>query len=108
MINILILEDSSDMGGVQHSTLNFVKFLKNRKDVNFFIMLPGNGQLLEELILLDVFVIKLDERKRYSTAVSLFNDKIRVLNPFAFCINYIISKKIYYESLKKLNKRISM
>lgn len=87
-MNLVIIEDSVDMGGVQHSTLNFLKESKNDPDINITILLPGNGPLQAYCSQLKINYVLYPEEKKYSSSVSWFGDKLRMPNVVGLFHNY--------------------
>lgn len=47
MKRLLLLEDATEMGGVQHSTLNLLRGLQGDPEIEAFLLLPGEGSFAE-------------------------------------------------------------
>lgn len=83
MLTILIIEDSSQLGGVQHSTINFLNESINDKDVRLILLLPENGPLVEICIKLSIEYYLYERPKPISTSFYLFGTFFQFPNPYA-------------------------
>ena len=78
------------MGGVQHSTVLLAKSLNKIGIVDIKILIPEIGMMSRAC---DMFSITYDYYNRldfFSTSISLFNDKIRIINPFSYIYNLFV------------------
>ena len=78
------------MGGVQHSTILLTKSLNKIESIDVKILIPEIGKMSSEC---DMASISYDIYKRlefFSTSFSLFNDRIRIINPFSYTYNVFV------------------
>jgi len=83
------------MGGVQFSTFYLIQELQNYPKIEIQLLLPRHGQFsrLCESNLIPFFIYK--SQPMLSSSISLFQDSIRIPNPFAWINNLI---RILYNS----------
>jgi glycosyltransferase involved in cell wall biosynthesis len=98
-MRVLIIEDSVEMGGVQHSTLNLLRESKKDQKNTFVLMVPNLGVLYDNVQLLDVPCFVYNGLQTRSTSISRFNDKLRLPNLVGILNNLIIS----YLNYKRLS-----
>lgn len=79
-MNLFILEDAVELGGVQHSTLNFCIGLKAYPDVAVTVISPGKGDLTKALEAIGVTYLIIDKPKFQSSSISFLSDRFRLPN----------------------------
>lgn len=79
-MNILILEDESKMGGVQHSTLNFLVGLQSEADVEALLLLPEAGPFSEACEAAGIPFAYYPKIALRPSSVSFVQDKLRLPN----------------------------
>ena len=88
-MNILFVEDSSKMGGVQESTLSLAEYLINKNTFEVNVLVPQKGEislrLSERLIPFQYY----KPVKYLSTSIDIFKSNYRILNPIALFYNSV-------------------
>lgn len=79
-MRLLILEDASQMGGVQHSTLNFLRGLQSISEVYPLLLLPGPGPFSEICEQEDLPFAFYPREELVSSSISLLGDRLRLPN----------------------------
>lgn len=105
MKKIIFLEDATEMGGVQHSTINFIKGAsRSSHEFSFLLLLPGKGgfsqKLDEEAIPYKLY----PSAQLQTTSFSLFTDALRLPNPVAWWRNIRRLKRVrndLYDMIKE-------
>ena len=85
----MIVEEQSDMGGVQHSTLLLAKNLSKLNYISSTILLPSKGMMSSAFDNASIKYILYNKIKYSSTSISLVNDRIRIINPFSYIFNIV-------------------
>ncbi len=86
-MKITFIEESSNIGGVQSSTIGLAKWLVKKKDIDVEILLPSEGLLMEKCL---HFNLKFKNYKAVfplSSSKSFLNDKYRIPNIFSWIFN---------------------
>ena len=85
--NIIIIEDSSKMGGVQYSTFYFAEEIIKQRLHKLKILIPFDGAFTSLCKENNIPYNTYDPIPYISTSISLINDKIRIPNPFSLIYN---------------------
>jgi glycosyltransferase involved in cell wall biosynthesis len=101
--NVFILEDASEMGGVQHSTYNFLKDVKESDIYNFRVLIPEKGTFSNFLDSENISYSIYESIKLLSTSISFINDTLRIPNPISWIINYYSLRKSRLSLFKLLS-----
>ena len=106
-MNILFIEDSDNLGGVQESTLLLAEgFIKQNYKVN--VLIPNEGEMSKRLKkgLIPYWCY---EPVRYlSTSISINNDSSRIINPIAFIWNFFAIIINSYKIKKNIKTKIEI
>jgi len=103
---LIIVEDSSEMGGVQYSSFLLAKELQYQKEIKPLILLPCKGPFT---ILCEKNAIPFQtypSKVFLSTSIKYFTDQFRLPNPIAWIHNIfsIIYNSIQIKSILKLHQ----
>ena len=102
-MKVLLIEDSSEMGGVQYSTFLLAEQLIKEKLADVRIFLPSEGPFStlcqKHAIPFSVY----NSIPYLSTSFSLLNDKFRIPNPLVWVYN-ICTILLNCKSIKKKTK----
>ncbi|WP_425421105.1 glycosyltransferase family 4 protein [Phaeodactylibacter xiamenensis] len=91
-MRILILEDESQMGGVQHSTLNFLAGLPSKADVEALLLLPEAGPFSEACEVAGIPFQYYPKITLHPSSISFAQDRFRLPNLWGLIKNLLRSK----------------
>lgn len=86
-MKITFIEESSNIGGVQSSTITLANWLVKKKDIKVQILLPGEGLLMKKCLYFDLKFKNYRAVFPMSSSKSFFNDKYRIPNVFSWIYN---------------------
>jgi len=106
-MNILFIEDSDNLGGVQESTLLLAEGL-NKQDYKVNVLIPNKGEMSKRLKkgLIPYWYYK--PVKYLSTSISINNDSSRIINPIAFIWNFFAIIINSYKIKKNIKTKIEI
>ena len=88
-MNIIFVEDSSNMGGVQESTLLLAENLMKRRGYNVNVLIPQKGELSLRLAEKSVPFQYYKPIKYLSISLDIYKSYYHILNPLALFWNLI-------------------
>ena len=106
-MNILFIEDSDNLGGVQESTLLLAEgFIKQNYNVN--VLIPNEGEMSKRLKKGLIPYWCYDPVRYLSTSISINNDSSRIINPIAFIWNFFAIIINSYKIKKNIKTKIEI
>jgi len=105
MLKILIIEDSAFLGGVQHSTINFLKEAIHDPEIQPVVLIAGEGPLVEICKELSVehYIYRIP--KPISTSILITGTSIRIPNPIALLKHLKDIRKIRNNLLQLIHQQ---
>jgi glycosyltransferase involved in cell wall biosynthesis len=92
-MKLLILEDATEMGGVQHSTLNLLLGLKGDPNINAILLLPGEGTFANACREANISFTFYQKIPLFQSSISLWNDTLRLPNIVGLIGNFSRSNR---------------
>ena len=86
-MKITFIEESSNISGVQSSTIGLANWLVQKKGIDVEILLPGEGLLMEKCLQFNLKFKNYNAVFPLSSSRSFLNDKYRIPNIFSWIFN---------------------
>ena len=86
-MKITFIEESSNISGVQTSTIGLANWLIQEKGIDVEILLPGEGLLMEKCLQSNLEFKNYNAVLPLSSSRSFLNDKYRIPNIFSWIFN---------------------
>tara|TARA_B100000519_G_scaffold53643_1_gene44599 strand:- start:399 stop:1592 length:1194 start_codon:yes stop_codon:yes gene_type:complete len=104
-MNILFVEDSSNMGGVQESTLSLAENLINKKTYNINVLVPQKGEISLRLDKKSIPFQFYKPVKYLSTSIDILKSSYHIINPMALFYNLVAIIINSYRIKKLINRK---